>query len=252
LDDLDLVDGNGAEIEIFGEDGARVYRRTFVLDDDEPACGVLVDLTNIQGLFNPDPSLNPDRDLGADDVDLTDSDERLVQVEAYPLGFLRTAGNIQATGIPHCFYPALTRINKSVRRVRRRRRSSFALSDDEEEEDDDEEDEEEERDGGVLAPMDEVVKAVSSQFYNYVTHRVASRAGKHDSQQATVTAAVSGAFAKTIKDKSTAWTKRAYCERGLPSERFHKRICIGSCPKCCRAEFVYSIDVRGLKKPTGS
>ena len=37
-------------------------------------------------------------------------------VQAYPLVFLRSFGNIQADGIPCCFYPELAKINQSVRK----------------------------------------------------------------------------------------------------------------------------------------
>jgi hypothetical protein len=99
----------------------------------------------------------------------------------------------------------------------------------------------------------QAVKPVSSQFYNYLSHRVASRAGRHDSQQGSVTAAISGAFASSTKDKATALVKQDYCQDKLPSERFHGRITsVDDCPTSCRAELVYSIDVRALKDQSGS
>jgi hypothetical protein len=93
---------------------------------------------------------------------------------------------------------------------------------------------------------------VSCQFYNYIAHRVAGRAGQHDSQQGSVTAAVSGGFAETRRDKATAAQKRSFCEQGMPYERFHERISIDDPPTSCRAELVYSIDVRALNDPSGS
>lgn len=98
----------------------------------------------------------------------------------------------------------------------------------------------------------QVVKPVSSQFYNHITHRVASRSGRHDSQHGTVTAAISGAFANTDKDKKTASDRQSYCELCLPSERFGSRINQEDCPTSCRAEIVYSVDVGALKEPSGS
>jgi hypothetical protein len=108
------------------------------------------------------------------------------------------------------------------------------------------------RDGSRHALSSRVVKPVSSQFYNYMTHRVASRAGRHDSQQGTVTAAVAGAFATSRKHKTIASKKQEYCDQSLPSDRFHDRFSIEDCPTSCRAEFVYSIDIRRLQDPSGT
>jgi hypothetical protein len=202
-----------------------------MINTDRPSCGVLVDLKNIQALFNPDPeNFSLPDELWTYDSHLEPHD---VHIDAYPLGFLRTAGNIQADGIPHCFYPHLTNINQSVRLPPNNCDVDV--------------DEEDEGPSGGL----QVVKPICSQFYNYITHRVAARAGSHDSQKGTVSAAIAGAFAKTEKDKRTALKKQSHCAIGLPHERFHTRISIENCPTCCRAEFVYSIDVRALKERSG-
>jgi len=55
------------------------------------------------------------------------------------------------------------------------------------------------------------VKPLSSQFYNYITHWMATQAGRHDAQQGTMTAALSGSFAKTTKDQNTAAKKQSDC-----------------------------------------
>lgn len=207
---------------------------------DQPQCGALVDLSNIQALFDPYAFLNHDSSSTFSD-DLEDGN--FVHVDAYPLAFLGTVGNIQANGIPPCFYPLLTRINKSVRKPTRSDRPSSI------DDDDDSVDGDLER--SDLTPSLQAVRAVSAQFYNYITHRVAPRAGNHDSQQGTVTAAISGAFASSEKHKRIASQKRSYCDRGLPSERFHRKISIEDCPVSCRAEFVYTVDIRALKDPSG-
>jgi hypothetical protein len=215
-----------------------------IIDQNQPSCPVLVDLTHIQGLFQP----NPDIPIQDNDESYSDHiDEHLVRVDAYPLGFLKTAGNIQATGVPNCFYPVLKDINRSVRV---NPRSSPTPPSDHPDDDDDNP-----MQGGLDAAgtsSQQVVKPVSSQFYNYIAHRVASRAGRHDSQHGHVTAALAGAYSKTQKDKATASGKQAYCDRDLPSSRFHKRISIDKCPTACRAELVYTIDVRALKDTSGS
>jgi hypothetical protein len=230
--DMPLLDDEGREIPIYNSKGVQVPRRAPVQNPDQPPCGVLINLKSIQGLFNPDTS-----SVILDDATASSSqyEDPFVRVEGYPLGFLKTAGNVKATGIPHCFYPLLTNINKSVRR------NHEAL-----EEDDDPE-------APYLESTYRAVKPVSSQFYNYMAHRVASRAGRHDAQQGTVTAAISGAYASTDKDRKVAKEKQKLCKRALPSEMFRLRInSVGECPNSCRAELVYSVDVRALNLQSGS
>lgn len=227
-----LVDENGAEIPVFDKNGKRISRRTAIADN-EPPCGVLMDLNNIQALFNP-PVNNRDDDL----IGSPPPEERYVNINinAYPLGFLRVAGNIQASGIPHCFHRVITKINQKVRRELDCRTSPDASND------------------TYMADLSQphrpsavVVKPISSQFYNQIMHRIATRAGRLDSQQGSATAALSGAFAQNKKDQATAKAKQEYCDRALPSDRFHRKIDRPDCPTCCRAELVYSVDVRRLE-----
>ena len=237
-----------------------------VVDDNQTACGVFVKLRKIQTLFNAESTSTEDDDPVSSYSHL---DDPFVRVDAYPLAFLKTAGNIKATGIPHCFYSTLTKINRSVRE----NHTVQHLADDDEDapehdedapernEDEHEHDSDDsdrplrsnEDDAFETPSTYQAVKPVSSQFYNYITHRVASRAGRHDSQQGFVTAAISGAFATSDKDEATAEIKQRLCSTELPSETFHGKITsVRDCPSACRAELVYSIDVRALKEPSGS
>lgn len=269
LDEFPLLNDEGTENVIYNSDGVQVSRREIAIDENEPPCGVLMKLEDIQGLFNPKASTTIIIDDTESSSSSSDQDDPFVRVEAYPLGFLKMAGNIKATGVPHCFYPLLTDINKCVRK----NHPPQPLSDDEEDDancGDDVEDRMDcdsndhmysdagdctdgDADDSYSRSTFQAVKPVSSQFYNYMTHRVASRAGRHDSQQGSVTAAISGGYATSQKDKSTAKEKQLFCQDGLPSERFHGRITsVKDCPSACRAELVYSIDVRALKDPSGS
>ena len=226
---------------IYNSAGKRVPRRKVIVDKDVPPCGVLVNLTKIQALFDPyayfdhGESSSASSDLG---------DASVTHVDAYPLAFLRSAGNIQADGIPACFYPVLAKINRSVRKRNPLARGSG----------DEDEDEVRSVDGNESGNVSslQAVKGVSAQFYNYIMHRVATRAGRHDAQQGTVTAAISGAFASSQKHKAIASKKQLYCRTGLPSDRFHEKISLEDCPTSCRAEFVYSVDVRALKNASGT
>jgi hypothetical protein len=241
LDDHPLLDNNGQEVPLFDPKGNKISRRIPLIDHDEPQCGVLMDLGNIHALFNSESQLN----AAAEDSDeLIGEASEFVQVDAYPLGFLRTAGNFQASSVPQCFFPILARINQSVRQDPNHPPSNLEDSDDDHMSVD--QDEDSMHVGGA-----QVVKPVASQFYNYIAHRTATRAGRHYSQQGTVTAALAGAFAGTNKDKKRATELQAYCDLSLPSDRFHQNISIEDCPTSCRAELVYSVDVRALKRRSG-
>lgn len=204
---------------------------------DESPCGVLMDLKNIHTFFNPgDEFLSDDDDV----VGSIPPESHSVKVDAYPLAFLRVAGNLQATGIPHCFYPILTEVNRSVRKDPNRFSpesddDSFVMD----------------VDLDLTSACAQVVRPIAAQFYNLIAHRIATRAGKLDAQQGTVTAALSGKFAQTPKDRATAYRKQAYCAQALPSDRFHRRIHRSQCPTSCRAEYVYSVDVRSLRSQSG-
>jgi hypothetical protein len=241
-----LLDDKGREIPIYDADGNRIRRREVGENFDVPPCGVLVNLENVQTLFEPDKEFDGDERDDASTTSWELEDGQAPRVDAYPLAFLRTVGNVQASGIPPCFYPLVTEINHTVGKGDPSDRSRRGEDGRDSSEDEDEDEATSERVRTLRA-----VKPVSSQFYNYMMHRVATRAGQYDSQQGTVTAAISGAFAKTDKHKEIAWSKRTHCDGGLPSDRFHTRFSLEDCPTSCRAEFVYSVDVRALEDPSG-
>jgi hypothetical protein len=251
-DDYPLVDENGQEVRIYDANGNRINRRLALIDLSAPPCGVLVNLKTIQALFKPsrEPLQDEARSVTSEDLAIAEEqDQHHIHIDAYPLAFLGSFGNIQANGVPPCFYPKITEINQSTRRNHpppRRRRASLSSEEEEEEE---YEYEEEDR----VPSRQAVVKPISCQFYNYVSHRMAVRAGQLDSQHGTVTAAISGAYAETEKNKRTATSKQQYCTLGLPSDRFHERMSsiVDKNPICCRAELVYTVDVRALDDPSG-
>jgi hypothetical protein len=228
---LPLVDNDGAEIHVFDGNSRRIIRRT-AIEDEGPSCGVLMDLENIDPLFNrTDTEQTDDNDAGS-----APPVGHRVKINAYPLGFLRVAGNIQANGIPHCFHPTITQINENVGIEQEAQKTPDP------------------NDDVYMADLNQThplsaaaVKPIASQFYNQIAHRIATRAGRLDSQQGSATAALSGAFAQTEKDRAKASAKQEYCSEDLPSDRFHQRINLPDCPTCCRAELVYSVDVGRLK-----
>jgi len=262
-EDFGLLDDEGNEVPIYDFDGDRIPRRTPVVDPGQPPCGVLLDLMDIQTLFNAVADVPDDASTSAAE-EAADLESPYVDIDVFPLAFLRTVGNIQANGVPHCFNSILAEINGHVGKRRRAHdadhygRADVAEDEDfemvvDEEHVDEEDVEDVDRSRRVPnRPPRRVVRAVATQFYNYITHRVAAQAGGHDTQQGTVTAAVSGAFATTRKHKRIATEKGSYCDRKLPFRRFHDRISIEDCPTSCRAELVYSIDIRGLENPSGT
>ena len=260
LEELPLLDENGRENVVYNFAGRRIQRRRAMVDINMPPCGVLVQLSNIHALFDPYTFGEHTEESSTTSTDV--EDYQGVHVDAYPLGFLKEIGNIQADGIPACFYPLVTKINRSVRKrspvYRPRSGLDRGLREEEEVVVEVEEEEEEEEDYWTgdgdepnRKPSLPAVKGVSAQFYNYVTHRVATRAGRHDAQQGTVTAAISGGFANCRKHKRIALERQSYCDQCLPSDRFHNKISIEDCPTSCRVELVYSVDVRALKNPSG-
>lgn len=169
-----------------------------------------MDLSNIQALFNQSPYYKEDGwSTTTSDVE----DPQAVHVDGYPLAFLRTVGNIQVDGIPPRFYPMLKEINRSVEK-----RNRFGHCSDDDEDKDEKDDGSDDADDWNRKPCLQAVKGVSAQFYNYITHRVATRASRHDAQQGSVIAAVSGAFATTQSHKRIVLDKQSYCDRALPSE----------------------------------
>ena len=232
-----LTDENGDEIPVYDEDRGVIRRRDLVYDPHDP-CGVLMNLTNIRALFRT-----------ADDHD--DSDNELFgeppkeeKLDVYPLGFLRKAGNVQAGGAPHCFLAPIKKVNRAVRKegTQQRTRATTRFEEDSSSSSTETQD---------IVNRIPTVKATSCQFYNYIAHRIAPHAGKLDSQQGLVTAALVGAFAQTIPHENTARIKQAACKMSLPAATFLRRIYRPGCPTCCRAEIVYLVDISNLKSQDG-
>ncbi|KAI9430746.1 hypothetical protein H4582DRAFT_2086078 [Lactarius indigo] len=244
---LAVMNSDGEEIGIYDSNGRKIPRRRAKRLESDPACGVLMDLENVQNLFHPSREYPLSEEERMEEFD--ELRESTGRVDVYPLGFLRTVGNVQAEGIPPCFYKGIREISKKVRvdpnggesersRSSRSSRSSVESSRSSEE-------------GMRRIGRTQVIKPISSQFYNYISHRAASRAGDMDTEKGTVTAALAGEFATTVKDRATARDKQEQCSVALPWKRFHNKISCYDCPVSCRGEIVYAVNVRALKVRTG-
>ena len=209
-----------------------------------PPCSILVNLSNIQALFNPYTFHHDDSESNSNL-----EDPHFVHINAYPLVFLRTIGNIQTNGIPSCFYPLLTNINNFIRkRIPLDLSHSYNHHHSKDNDDDDVSSiNMDDSDHHDVPSYLQAIKPVSTQFYNYITHHVMTCAGKHNSQQGIVTTAISGAFANTQKHKTTTFKKQSHCNQGLPLKQFHDKISLEDCPISLCAEFIYFIDIRALK-----
>jgi hypothetical protein len=244
-----LFTEQGQEIPIYNSDGDKINRTIPYADEDEGQCGVLMDLDNIHALFNPDSQLHAleeqeHEEEEHEDEDVIPEESHFTHVDAYPLAFLKSIGNIQASGVPHCFGPTITAINQNI----------LSIHPDQDSHDSDHGSDRMSiiEDHPPASPAgSQVLRPVASQFYNYIAHRTAAKAGSHYSQRGTVTAAIAGAFADGSKHKTKASDLQNYCKQCLPFERFHKAISLEDCPSCCRAELVYSVDVRALPDCSG-
>ncbi|KAI9430488.1 hypothetical protein H4582DRAFT_2063757 [Lactarius indigo] len=228
---LAVMNSDGEEIGIYDSNGRKIPRRRAKRLESDPACGVLMDLENVQNLFHPS------REYPLSEEERMEEFDELRE----PMG--------RAEGIPPCFYKGIREISKKVHvdpnggesersSSSRSSRSSVESSRSSEE-------------GMRRIGRTQVIKPISSQFYNYISHRAASQAGDMDTEKGTVTAALAGEFATTVKDRATARDKQEQCSVALPWKRFHNKISCYDCPVSCRGEIVYAVNVRALKVRTG-
>lgn len=245
IDNYPLLDEEGQEIPIFDHNGQRIERRLPLIDDQEAQCGVLVKLKNIHALFNTDDQLFQHDQLY--NPASSSPPSHYVHINAYPIAFLGSAGNIQASGIPSCFLPHIAKINQSIRQDPNSHIRYTPSSNNDSDSDMDIDDPRHPQ----LIGGQPILKPITSQFYNYIAHRTATRAGNHYSMKGTITAAIAGGFAQSNQHRAKAQELINYCNTALPSDRFKNQIEIDDCPSSCRAELVYSVDVRALRTPTG-
>ncbi|KAH8982112.1 hypothetical protein EDB86DRAFT_3086416 [Lactarius hatsudake] len=218
-----------------------LQRLLMMTEEEDPACGVLMDLVNMHDLFHPSWEYPLSEDDRMEEYDKLRPETR--RVDVYPLGFLQTVGNVQAEGIPPCFYKGIKEISSKVHADPNGGNEGSSSSSSTSSTSSNE--------AMTRLPRMQVIKPISSQFYNYISHQAASRAGDMDTEKGTVTAALAGAFATTAKDRATARGKQEQCCVMLPWKRFHDKVSCYDCPVSCRGEIVYAVNVRALKVRTG-
>ncbi|KAI0285218.1 hypothetical protein BC826DRAFT_973078 [Russula brevipes] len=205
LETLSLLDKCGNEIQIFSKTGMCIQWTRRANDPKERPCGVLVNLTNIQALFHPALQVSPEYESSG----VGGSIPTLVDVEVYPLYFLHTVSNIKVTGLLNCFYPLLTRVNKTICDLPRSKNNYN---------NDKDEDNEHNPHISGLSP-DPIVFPVSLQVYNYITHLTVLQSGCNDIQHGSVTSALSGAFSQSEEDGHIANKRSIFEHTILPLAR---------------------------------
>jgi hypothetical protein len=110
LDDLDLTDESGHEINIFDINGYRIPRRDPMHDEDQDPCGLLANLATIRGFFR---DIIDDSDDDNSVIDLAQDDE-LLNVNVYPQAFTHSLGHFQANKVPASFRPILKELNATL------------------------------------------------------------------------------------------------------------------------------------------
>jgi hypothetical protein len=211
LDDLDLTDESGREINIFDVNGYRIARRDPLHDEDQKPCGLLADLGRIRGFFR---DIIDDSDDDDSVIDLEDDD--LLNINVYPQAFTRELGHFQANRVPTPFRPVLKELNATLA---------------------------EEKNNGRP-----VVRGVACQGYNHIQHCLTERAGGLDVVHGEVTAALAGVI--TTSPKATRAHRRIMdnLRNGLPHARIARKLGRREVlSRAFRLEPVFVVDIQGLE-----
>jgi hypothetical protein len=113
LDNHPLFDDNELEVPIYDSASQHILRHKALFDPDKPNCGILMDLFNIQALFTSQTHY----DNLDNSSNLSNDTNYTIHINVYPLAFLKSYSNLQATGIPYCFHKCIPKINHSICRL---------------------------------------------------------------------------------------------------------------------------------------
>ena len=210
LEDLEEL---SEDARIFTEKGLeipRVYHRFDGGEAQRKPCGVLIDLSSLHALFQPDDRLLYSR-----------AGPLPKNVFPYPQAGLVTAGHLQADALISDFYPRLEAINLDI------------LTNGEE-------DPQEEL---LMEDPKWPVYGVSCQVYNAVMHHTRGIGSQHHD---VVRGTVSGALGGQCTDE-TAFTKQAMdlrhaCSAQMPHEAYKVKASNEAVCKDLRVENVYWVD----------
>jgi hypothetical protein len=217
-------DDLGREVRLYDQNGYKIPRRYALVDENQPPCGILLDLRTIETLF----TTGGDDDLYSHG-DNNDIDSNAVRVQLFPVAFLHKYGHVQANGVMPAFRRTMREVNDTIGS------SSHRESDSDSGED------------GEYIPDSVAVHPVSSQAYNELSHRIAARAGSHEVQHGRLTAALAGAYATTPKTRTIAQKIQAECNNLLPFDRFQHKIDVENCPRAIRVEQVFYVELSAMR-----
>lgn len=162
-------------------------------------------------------------------------------VDTYTFGLLPGVGSIQTRQPCPSFVPVYKKINSKVGRD---------VNDPDDSEDYSEDEEPSIGDTGfrdTAAPPPrhhrKPVVASDVQIYNNLSHSLSPRANQHAALLGQVSAAMSGFWARTPKDKSKAVVTENKIMHHLPYEMLETKINAGSVPTALRFEQVFTIDM---------
>ncbi|KAI6016457.1 hypothetical protein BKA83DRAFT_4545281 [Pisolithus microcarpus] len=214
--ELDLVDEEGFEINVYNEGGYRVPRRR---PREFRTCGVMLDLERVHELFK-----------GQEEEGGEVRNE--APFYAYPLAFSRRFGNVKSPSVTTNFERRLERLNEGV---------CMGMMEGEMEEDEDEE--------MWNLPHHRrrpAIRGIGCQIYNSLSHRVRSEAKFHAVQLGMVTSTFAGSGIQTASGQRR-WRKRMeFCNGGLPHVRFGQKVSGAGQPQALRFENTYMVDVKRL------
>ena len=189
LENLDLIDEDGKEINIYDAEGYRIPRRYPLHDPDQEPCGLLADLNTIRSLFKETDGSVDDSDDSVIDLD---QDRKPLIVNVYPQAFTRQFGHFQANDVPAAFHPVLKRLNQALA---------------------------EESDNA-----EPVIRGVACQGYNHLQHCLTERAGGLDVVHGQITAALAGVITTSTKASRAHNKILNALDNGLPHARIARKL----------------------------
>lgn len=213
LEDLELLDEDGKEIDVYDEQGYRVPRRIPKHHRAAPSCGILADLTRIRSFFRHTTNTLDDNDDAEEEIL---HKEEPLKLYVYPQALTRQYGYFQANSAPTDFKLVLKKINSELA-----------------------------ENADVLQP---VLRIVSCQGYNHIQHSLTHRSGGLELVHGNITSTLAGSYAShdTTKKKFQKLLQSTATHR--PHERVEKKLQKEEpISRGFRVEPICIIDVMALK-----
>lgn len=220
---------NGLEQRIYDAAGKRIPRRWVkFLPGSDGQTGILMGLKDAELLFTQPAH-----------------QEKLL-LNAYPQAFLRDYGHLSCNAVMSVFDRPMAEINRTFQDPAEAEDEATITNflDEDIDAGSDNTNIEEfptwRGDTHILAPF---ISAVTTQVYNELSHQVAVRAGAHDVQGCTLTAALAGTHAEDPATERKATDLMNYCVASLPHERFADKISVLDTSSALRVETVFAFNL---------